>query len=75
MNGKVKTQPLVLLVLPSLYGLIYAKRKVRKLLKDEYYEAADIPEDVHIRFTTTEQLQAQVITASIWEEGRKRLGL
>jgi len=68
-------EPIILLVLPSLYGLIYAKRKVRKLLLDEYYEAEDIPEDIHIRFTTTEQLQQHGITAQIWEEGRKRFGL
>lgn len=67
--------PIILLVLPSLYGLIYAKRKVRKLLMNEYYEAEDIPRDLHIRFTATEQLQAQGITATIWEEGRKRLGV
>jgi hypothetical protein len=68
-------QPVILLVFPSLYGLIYAKRKVRKLLIDEYYEAADIPKDLHIRFTTIEQLQAPGITADIWEEGHKRLGV
>ena len=68
-------EPTILLVLPSLYGLTYAKRKVWKLLLDEYYEAEDIPADLHVRFTTIEQLQTQGITASIWEEGRKRLGL
>jgi hypothetical protein len=71
----VDPQPTILLVLPTLYGLIYAKRKVRKLLLDEYYEAEDIPKDLHIRFTTTEQLQVQDITANIWEEGRNRLGV
>jgi hypothetical protein len=71
----VDPQPTILLVLPTLYGLIYAKRKVRKLLLDEYYEADDIPKDLHIRFTTTEQLQVQDITANIWEEGRNRLGV
>jgi hypothetical protein len=67
-------QPIILLVFPTLYGLIYAKRKVRKLLIDEYYEAADIPDELHIRFTTSEQLQVHGIIANIWEEGRKRLG-
>lgn len=68
-------EPIILLVLPNLYSLIYAKRKVRKLLLDEYYEIEDIPEDIHVRFTTTEILQKQGITAEIWEEGRKLMGL
>jgi len=63
--------PTILLVLPTLYSLIYAKRKVRKLLLETYYDAADIPDDLHIRFTTTEQLQTHGITDKIWEEGRR----
>lgn len=64
---------IVLLAFPILYGLIYAKHRVKKLLTDEYDD--DIPEDLHIRFTTTEQLQDKGITATIWEERRKRLGV
>ncbi len=63
-------EPAILLVLPTLYGLIYAKRRIKKLLTDEYDD--EIPADIRIRFTTTEQLQSQGITANIWEQGRKR---
>jgi len=68
-------QPIILLVFPNLNDLIYAKRRVKKLLLDTYYEIEDIPEDIHIRFTTTEQLQKHGITTDIWEEGRLRVGL
>jgi hypothetical protein len=57
--------------MPTLVDLIYAKRRTKKLLLDEYYESEDIPDDIHIRFTTTEQLQQQGITANIWEERRE----
>lgn len=67
--------PVILLVLPTLYDLIYAKRSTKKLLLDTYYEVEDIPKNVHIRFTTTEQLKLNGITAEVWEEGRKRTGL
>jgi hypothetical protein len=67
--------PTILLVLPTLYSLIYAKRKVRKLLLETYYDAAEIPDDLHIRFTTTEQLQTHDITDKIWEEGRRVYGV
>jgi hypothetical protein len=68
-------QPIILLVCPNLNDLIYAKRRVKKLLLDTYYEVEDIPEDIHIRFTTSEQLQKHGITAQIWEEGRLRVSL
>lgn len=68
-------QPIILLVFPNLNDLIYAKRRVKKLLLDTYYEVEDIPEDIHIRFTTTEQLQQNGITVQIWEEGRSRVSL
>ena len=63
--------PIILLVLPNIYNLIYAKRKVRRLLLNEYYEPEDIPGDLHIRFTTMDQLKQHGITAKIWEENRK----
>jgi hypothetical protein len=66
-------QPIVLLVCPNLADLMYAKRRTKKLFTDEYYD--EIPEHMHIRFTTTEQLQKQGIAAVIWEEGRMRAGL
>jgi hypothetical protein len=67
--------PTILLVYPRLADLINAKRRTRKLLLDEYYEAEDIPKNVHIRFTTTEQLQQHGITGPIWEEKRRLYGV
>ena len=67
--------PVILLTYPRLADLINAKRRTRKLLLDEYHDAEDIPKNIHIRFTTTEQLQQQGVAALIWEEARKRLGL
>jgi hypothetical protein len=69
-SGDNDPPPIILLVMPTLVDLIYAKRRTRKLLIDEYYETEDIPEDLHIRFTTTEQLKQNGITANIWEERR-----
>jgi len=66
--------PVILLTYPRLADLINAKRRTRKLLLDEYNDAEDIPKNLHIRFATTEQLQQQGITASIWEENRQRMG-
>jgi hypothetical protein len=70
-SGDNDPPPIILLVMPTLVDLIYAKRRTKKLLLDEYYEAEDIPEDLHIRFTTTDQLNRQGITANIWEERRE----
>ena len=69
-SGDNDPPPIILLVMPTLVDLIYAKRRTKKLLLDEYYETEDIPEDLHIRFTTTEQLKQNGITADIWEERR-----
>jgi hypothetical protein len=70
-SGDNDPPPIILLVMPTLVDLIYAKRRTKKLLIDEYYETEDIPEDLHIRFTTTEQLKQNGVTANIWEERRK----
>jgi hypothetical protein len=74
-SGDNDPLPIVLLVMPTLVDLIYAKRRTKKLLLDEYYETEDIPEDLHIRFTTTEQLRQYGITANIWEERRELYGV
>jgi hypothetical protein len=74
-GGEEPPQPIILLVCPNLNDLIYAKRRVKKLLLDTYYEIEDIPKDIHIRFTTTEQLQKHVIATDIWEEERLQFGL
>jgi hypothetical protein len=62
-------EPIVLLACANLTDLIYAKRATKKLIEDTYND------DIHIRFTTSEQLKTCGITAETWEEGRKRFGL
>ena len=61
-------RPLILLVLPNLNDHIYAKRRVKKLLLDEYYEVEEIPNRVNIQLTTIEKLKEQGISAGIWEK-------
>jgi hypothetical protein len=58
------TAPVVLLALPTVTDLTYAKRRVYKLLEDAGEEDSSLP----IRFATTEQLRAQGVTGRIWEE-------
>jgi hypothetical protein len=70
-SGDNDPPPIILLAMPTLVDLIYAKRRTKKLLLDEYDETEDIPEDLHIRFTTSDQLKQNGITDSIWEERRK----
>jgi hypothetical protein len=60
--------PIILLALPTLADLIYAKRCTKKLLNDAYYE--EVPDNIHIRFTTTEKLTQRSVTSPIWEEKR-----
>ena len=61
--------PIILLVCPNITDLIYAKRSTKKLVEDTYED------DLHIRFTTTELLHKEGITAKIWEEGRLKHSL
>jgi len=67
--------PIILLVLPRVTDLIYAKRRAKKVIDDKYYWDDDDEERPHLRFTTLEQLQEHGITAKIWEEGRKLYAL
>lgn len=60
--------PIILLVLPTLTDLIYTKRCMKKLLNAAYYD--EVPNNVHIRFTTTEKLTQRSVTSPIWEEKR-----
>ncbi len=60
--------PIILLALPRLTDLIYAKRKAKSIIDQSYDE--DDEDRPCLRFTTTEQLKGQSITARIWEEGR-----
>jgi hypothetical protein len=54
-------QPITLLVCATIADLIYAKRRVRRLLDE-----AD--EDVIIRVTTLEKLRTLGVTSMIWED-------
>lgn len=72
-NTNDKQSPIILLVVPRLTDLIYAKRRVKKLLTDEFYD--EIPEDLHIRFTIQIKLQVHGIAGRIWEEGRQTFSL
>lgn len=58
--------PIVQLAFATKADLIYAKRRVRWELANLYDE--DIPESVHILFTTTEQIKKQGVTGKIWEQ-------
>lgn len=62
-------EPIILLVCSNLIDLIYAKRATKKLIEETYED------DLHIRFTTTELLKQEGVTAKLWEEGRLRFGL
>ena len=70
-SGENDPPPIILLVLPRLTDLIYAKRRAKKVVDDKYYWEDDDEDRPHLRFTTLEQLQEYAITAKIWEEGRK----
>lgn len=55
--------PIVLLVCPTTAELIYAKRRIRRLLEDVSDE-----ETIHLRLATIEQLKQSGVTGKIWEE-------
>jgi len=56
-------QPLtILLVLPTLPAMIYAKRRTRMLVKQFTGK-----KNTHIKFTTAEELKQHGVTAAIWE--------
>ena len=63
--------PIILLVCPSVTELIYAKRATKKLVEDTDDEEGEL----RLRFTTTEILKREGVTAKIWEEGRMQYGL
>lgn len=45
------------------YLLIYGKRLTKRSLEEE-----DNPEDLHIQFTTVDQIKDHGVTSEIWEE-------
>ncbi len=55
--------PIILLAFPTTAELIYAKRRIRRLLEDVSDE-----ETIHIRLATIEQLKQSGVTGKIWEE-------
>lgn len=58
--------PIVLLVCPSTTDLIYAKRRTRGLLAEDWDDDDD--DRPRIRFATVEKLQEFGVTGKIWEE-------
>ncbi len=64
-------QPIILLVCPTVTELTYAKRATKKLIEDTYADEGELK----IRFTTTDTLKREGVTAKIWEEGRTLHGL
>jgi hypothetical protein len=57
--------PIILLTCPTVADLIYAKRRIRKLLEDEGIEG---DESIKIRLATVDKVRARGVTSSIWEE-------
>src|ERR1035437_7743303 len=62
-NETGKTFPIILFICPTKSDLIYAKRYTKKLLQD--YQN---PTDLHIRFSTVDEVKKLGITGKIWEE-------
>lgn len=57
--------PIILLVCPRTTDLIYAKRRMRGLLAEEWeHDDEDRP---HIRFTTIDKLKERGVSGEIWE--------
>lgn len=61
--------PILLFVCPRMSDLIYAKRRIRKLVADAWYWEDDDVEKPRIRFTTVEKLKEHGLLAKeIWEQ-------
>lgn len=65
-NDEDEPVPTILFVCPRLTDLIYAKRRIRGLLADEWEK--DDEDRPHIQFTTTEKLKAEGLFGGIWEK-------
>jgi hypothetical protein len=59
-NGQA---PVVLFICPNVADLLYVKRRVKKLLDEEGPD-----EDLHVRVTTLDKVQASGVASMIWEE-------
>jgi len=55
--------PISLFICPTAADLLYVKRRVKKLLSEDWSG-----EEVHIRLTTLDKVQASGVTSMIWEE-------
>lgn len=62
-NNITKTFPIILFVCSTKSVLIYAKRYTKKLLEENQN-----PDDLHIRFSTVDEVKEFGITGEIWEE-------
>jgi len=61
--------PVLLFVCPRTSDLIYAKRRVRKLVADAWYWEDEDVERPRVRFTTVEKLkQSGLLSKEIWEK-------
>ena len=65
-NDEDEPVPTILFVCPRLTDLIYAKRRIRGLLADEWEK--DDEDRPHIQFITTEKLKAEGLFGGIWEK-------
>lgn len=65
---KLSELPIILIVCPTKAGLIYAKRTTRQALVDLFGDIEEIPDDMHVRFTTVEKIKDLGITGKVWEE-------
>jgi Replication-relaxation len=65
-DGTDDKLPIILLVCPRTSDLIYAKRRTRGLLAEEWEH--DDENRPHIRFTTAEKLKEFRVTGEMWEE-------
>lgn len=61
--------PVILFVCPRMSDLIYAKRRIRKLVADAWYWEDEDAEKPRIRFTTVDKLkQSGLLAKEIWEQ-------
>ncbi len=59
-NGPV---PIALFICATMADLIYVKRRVKKLIEDDWSD-----EDLQLRITTLEKIQKHGVASMIWEE-------
>lgn len=55
--------PVALIICPTTADLLYVKRRVKKLLEEEWSDGS-----IHIRVTILDKVRASGVTSTIWEE-------